>query len=137
MRPAVDSELDEGPLVDQQGEPLARGQLLALVLLSDLLLAAAELDLLAALAQVVDQRAQDRALGHLPVHCGSLFSKNAFTPSTASSVDSSIVSCAWRNSSASWRAMSCWRNIASFPSRITTGDLPASLPAHSATAASN
>ncbi len=32
--------------------------------------------------------------------------------------------------------MSCWRNIASLPSRISTGDLAASLAAHSATAAS-
>ena len=33
--------------------------------------------------------------------------------------------------------MSCWRNIASLPSRIITGDLAASSSAHSATAASN
>ena len=58
VRPAVDAQLDEGALVDQQGEPLAGGQLVALVLLGDLLLAAAELGLLAALVQVVDQRAQ-------------------------------------------------------------------------------
>ena len=34
-------------------------------------------------------------------------------------------------------AMSCWRYIASCPSRISTGDFEASLPAQSATAASN
>ena len=33
--------------------------------------------------------------------------------------------------------MSCWRYIASWPSRISTGLFEASLPAHSATAASN
>ena len=33
--------------------------------------------------------------------------------------------------------MSCWRNIASLPSRMISGDLAASLSAHSATAASN
>ena len=65
------------------------------------------------------------------------FSKKAFTPSTASSVESSIVSCAWRNSRASWRDMSCWRNIAFLPSRMTTGDFAASFLAHSSTAASN
>ena len=32
-------------------------------------------------------------LGHRPVHSGSRFSKNAVTPSMASSVESSIVSC--------------------------------------------
>ena len=48
MRPAVDPDLDEGPLVDEQVDPLARGQLAALVLLGDLLLAAAEPRLLAA-----------------------------------------------------------------------------------------
>ena len=36
-------ELDEGALVDEQVDPLAGGQLAALVLLGDLLLAAAEL----------------------------------------------------------------------------------------------
>ena len=33
--------------------------------------------------------------------------------------------------------MSCWRYIASLPMRISSGDLAASLPAQSATAASN
>ncbi len=33
--------------------------------------------------------------------------------------------------------MSIWRHIASLPSRITSGDLPASFCAQSATAASN
>ena len=39
----MDAELDERALVDQQREPLARGQLALLVLAGDLLLAAAEL----------------------------------------------------------------------------------------------
>ena len=47
VRAAVDPELDEGALVDQQVDPLARGQLAALVLFGDLLLAAAEPRLLA------------------------------------------------------------------------------------------
>ena len=33
--------------------------------------------------------------------------------------------------------MSCWRNIASLPSRMISGDFFASLSAHSRTAASN
>ena len=81
--------------------PLARGQLAALVLLGDLLLAAAELRLLAALVEVVDQPLHagllavlglGRRLGaspscsasasssvaiHRPFHSGSRFSKNA------------------------------------------------------------
>ncbi len=56
--PAVDAELGERAVVDQQREPLARGQLVALVLLGDLLLAAAQPRLLAALVEVVHQRAE-------------------------------------------------------------------------------
>ena len=41
--PGVDAELGERALVDQQVDPLARGQLVRVVLLGDLLLAAAEL----------------------------------------------------------------------------------------------
>src|SRR5204863_4886335 len=116
-----------------------RGELVALVLLRDLLGAAAELGTLATLVQVLGKRAQRRArdqlvragalggLGHRPVHCGSRFSKNAFTPSTMSSVDSAIVSCACRYSSASRKAMSICRNIASLPMRMISGDLPASF----------
>ena len=58
VRPAVDAELDERAVVDQQRDPLARGQLLARVLLCDLLLAAAEADLRAARVEVFDERAQ-------------------------------------------------------------------------------
>ena len=72
-----------------------------------------------------------------PVHTGSRFSKNARTPSWMSSVENASVSCACRNSSASANAMSCWRNSASLPSRIISGDLRASLPATSATTPSN
>ena len=42
VRAAMDAELDERAGVDQQRDPLARGELLALVLLGDLLLAAAQ-----------------------------------------------------------------------------------------------
>jgi len=56
----VDPHLDEGALVDQQVDPLPRGQLAALVLLGDLLLAAAELRLGAALVQLLGQLAERR-----------------------------------------------------------------------------
>ena len=58
VRAGVDPHLDEGPLVDEQVDALARGQLAALVLLGDLLLAAAELRRLAALVQVVGRAVQ-------------------------------------------------------------------------------
>ena len=58
---------------------------------------------------------------------GSRFSKNACTPSWMSSVENASVSCARRKSSASASAMSCWRNIASLPSRISTGDFAREL----------
>ena len=58
VRAAVDAHLDEGALVDQQVDPLAGGELAALVLLGDLLLAAAELRLLAPLVQLLGQLAQ-------------------------------------------------------------------------------
>ena len=63
VRAAVDAELDEGALVDQQVDPLAGGQLAALVLLGDLLLAAAELRLLAALVQLLGQLGQRGGAG--------------------------------------------------------------------------
>ena len=62
-----------------------------------------------------------------PFHTGSRFSKNAVTPSTMSSVENASASCARRKSSASANAMSCWRNIASLPIRISTGDFFARL----------
>ncbi len=105
VRAAVDAHLDEGALVDQQVDPLAGGQLAALVLLGDLLLAAAELRLLAPLVQLLGQLGQRggarqqvlRLLlgGHAyrPFHCGSRFSKNAVTPSTMSSVEKVSESC--------------------------------------------
>ena len=94
----MDAELHERARVDQQRDPLARGELFALVLLGDLLLAASEHDLRAAGLQVLDQRPQQgRGLAHYrPFHCGSRFSKNAVTPSTMSSVESASVSCARR-----------------------------------------
>jgi hypothetical protein len=51
----VDAELGEGALVDQQGEPLARGQLVLGVLALDPFGAAAQLRLLAPLVQVLDE----------------------------------------------------------------------------------
>ncbi len=106
VRAAVDPHLDEGALVDEQVEPLARGQLAALVLFGDLLLAAAKLRLLAALVQLLGEVVQRRRsrqevlrflLGaphpYLPFHCGSRFSKNAVTPSTMSSVEKVSESC--------------------------------------------
>ena len=119
VRAGVDAHLDEGARVDEQVDPLARGQLAGGVLLGDLLLAPAELRLLAALVEVVDRapsacrsfaggasgasavlRGRRHLLGlgcfahpYLPFHTGSRFSKNAVTPSIASSVESSIVSC--------------------------------------------
>src|SRR5262249_9822477 len=72
-----------------------------------------------------------------PFHSGSRFSKKALTPSWMSSVEK--VSDSWerRNSSASSSAMSCWRYMASWPRRISTGLFEASFVAHSSTAASN
>ena len=72
-----------------------------------------------------------------PSTSGSRFSKNACTPSTTSSVDSASVRLWCRYSSASKKGMSIWRNIASLPRRIITGDFAASWEAQSATAASN
>src|SRR6185369_17841970 len=147
---AMDPHLDEGALVDQEVDPLAGGELAAVVLLGDLLFAAAELCLLAPGVQLRGQVGQRRSprqqvLGLLlgrhqpqrPFHCGSRFSKKAVTPSTMSSVVKVSESCERRNSSASSSAMSCWRYIASWPSRISTGLFEASLLTHSATAASN
>ena len=85
-------------------DPLAGGELAALVLLGDLLLAAAELRLLAALVQLLGQLAErsgprQQVLGlpigrhYRPFHCGSRFSKNAVTPSTMSSVEKVSESC--------------------------------------------
>ena len=65
VRPAVDAQLDEGALVDQQLEPLARGELVLLVLALDLLLAAALPGLLAPLVQIVDERPQGRSRDEL------------------------------------------------------------------------
>src|SRR3979411_1954368 len=100
MRAAMDAELGERALVDEQRQALARGELFLGVLARDLLLPAAELDLRPARLEVLDQRAQQRGLlerrHKRPVHCGSRFSKNALTPSTMSSVDSASVSCARR-----------------------------------------
>ncbi len=116
----MDAELDEAARVGQQIDPFARRQLADGVLPCDLLLPAAELRSLAADVEVVDQALETRfaavlglrrRLGRLalalglvigfssaaigpqrPFHSGSRFSKNAVTPSIASSVASSIVS---------------------------------------------
>src|SRR5439155_19991245 len=102
VRAAVDAELHERPLVDQQVDPLAGGELARVVLLGDLLLAAAEPGALAALLELLrelGERSGPGKLGlvaHRPFQTGSRFSKNSVTPSIASSVPSSIVSCAHR-----------------------------------------
>ena len=56
-------------------------------------------------------------------HGIALLEERACTPSWMSSVENASVSCDCRNASASANAMSCWRNIASLPSRISTGEL--------------
>src|SRR5437588_6706672 len=69
VRPTVDTELHEGPLVDEQVEALARGELVALVLQGDLLLAAARSGPLAALVEVLDERPEGRP--HRRLDCGA------------------------------------------------------------------
>src|SRR2546430_16222141 len=74
MRAAVDAELGERALVDQQRQALARGELFLRVLARDLLLPAAELDLRAPRFEVLHQRSQQRGLlhrGHQPVPRGT------------------------------------------------------------------
>ena len=61
----MDAQLGERPVVDEQVEPLARGELLLRVLARDPLLAAAELGLGAALVQVLDEGSQHRG-GNIP-----------------------------------------------------------------------
>jgi hypothetical protein len=55
----VDPQLDERALVDQQGQTLAGGQLVALVLGRDLLRTTAKLDLLSARAQILRERPEE------------------------------------------------------------------------------
>jgi hypothetical protein len=55
-------KLDEGAPVNEQIDPLPRGQLALLVLLGDLLRPPAELDLLPAPMQVVDERLETTLL---------------------------------------------------------------------------
>jgi hypothetical protein len=57
----VDAELREGPLVDQQLQALARGELLLLVLALDLLGAAAFAEAHLERAELVGQRAEARS----------------------------------------------------------------------------
>src|SRR5262249_44870177 len=78
-----------------------------------------------------------RLVPQRPFPSGSRFCKKALSPSWMSSVEKVSESCERRNSSASSRAMSCWRYIASWPSRISTGLFEASFVAHSSTAAPN
>ncbi len=68
VRTAVDPELDERPLVDQQRQPLAGGQLLLCVLTGDLLLTTAEPDLLAAGGEILGERAQQAGGGSVGGH---------------------------------------------------------------------
>src|SRR3954454_5616896 len=156
MGAAVDSHLHERAGIAEQVDPLAGGELAALVLLRDLLLAAAELRLRATLVNLLGERLHPgllagldpvRCLGSLPLmpclirgchqrpfHSGSRFSKKALTPSWMSSVEKVSESCERRNSSASSSAMSCCRYIASWPRRMSTGLFEASFLAHSSTA---
>src|SRR5204862_4206168 len=127
-RLAVDqqpADVGERPAGGVRGDPLP----LALLPLLDRRLAD-----LAPQPRGGDPRFRERL--HLPVHTGSRFSKNARTPSWMSSVENASVRLWCRKSSASASGMSIWRNIASLPSRMITGDFFASAPAHSATAAS-
>ena len=68
VRAPVHAQLDERAVVDQQRDALARGQLLALVLRGDLLLAAAEPDARSPLLEVLDERSQQRGGGLLCSH---------------------------------------------------------------------
>ena len=74
MRPRVDAQLGEGAVVDQKGEPLARRQLVLLVLTPDLLLAAAEPGRPPPLLEVLDERAElgpgDEGVGCCAFRCG-------------------------------------------------------------------
>src|ERR1700693_1202630 len=63
----MDPEFDERPFVDQQRQPLPRGQLVLGVLRLDLFSTAAQLDLLAPAAETLGQRAQ-RAGGGIGRH---------------------------------------------------------------------
>ena len=78
--------------------------------------------------RAVRRPAAQRGDAQLPVHTGSRFSKNAFTPSWMSSGRERERQAA-RAGTRSRRlsAMSCWRCIASLPMRISSGDLAASL----------
>jgi hypothetical protein len=77
MRATVDAELDERPLVHQQGQSLARRELALLVLAGDLLLSPSQLDLRAPGLQVLHERTQERGLRagahQRPFHTGSRF----------------------------------------------------------------
>ena len=61
--PRVEAQLGERPVVDQQRDALARGQLVLRVLAGDPLLAAAQARGRAAALEVLDERAQDRRGG--------------------------------------------------------------------------
>src|SRR5947209_18780676 len=54
----MDAKLDKRPIVDQQSQPLTRGQLLLRMLCRDLLVPASLLDLLPASAKILGQRPQ-------------------------------------------------------------------------------
>ena len=65
VRPAVDAELDEGPLVDQQGQSLAGRELLTGVLSGHLLLSPTQLGQLPARSKILGEWAQQAGGGRL------------------------------------------------------------------------
>jgi hypothetical protein len=63
--PAMDPELGERAIVGEQGDPLARGELVGGMLSGDVGLAAAEQRRCPALVQIVDERSQEGRDGRI------------------------------------------------------------------------
>ncbi len=95
------AELDEGAGVEEQLDALARGQLVARVLLGDRLLPAHGMRAIAALREACGEVVEGWLAGHQrPRKFGARFSRKAVTPSRKSSVMDTTVSCACRYRSA-------------------------------------
>ena len=91
------AELDERAGVEEQVDALARGQLVAAVLLGDGLGATHAAGALAALREGGGEVVEGRLVGHQrPRKFGARFSRKAVTPSRKSSVIDTTVSCACR-----------------------------------------